>query len=263
MPPQSSRETPVDVDDAHLVAVLLAEEHHRAELARLVDRDDVRPHRVVLEDRLVDPLLDRAPLVGRERLRVGEVEAQLVGAHRRAGLVDVVAEHVAERPVQQMRGRVVGRRREPHAPGHDRRARGRRRRSPRPRTGAPGRPRAGRRRAASPASRSSLDDLAGVADLAAALRVERRLAQLGEEEAVAELLERADLGEHLGLLPADELGLEARRARELGRALRLALRRRRRARSRAGPPSAARSPPRRPACPRSRASSSVSSIGKP
>src|SRR5581483_9140762 len=33
---------PVDLDDAYLVAVLLAEEHHRPELARLLDGGDER-----------------------------------------------------------------------------------------------------------------------------------------------------------------------------------------------------------------------------
>ena len=56
----------------------------------------------------------------------------------------------------------------------------------------------------------------GVGDLAAALRVERRLAELREEVAVAELLERADLRQHLGLLVADELRLEAGLRGELG-----------------------------------------------
>ena len=48
-----------------------------------------------------------------------------------------------------------------------------------------------------------------VGDLAAAGRVERRLAQLQREQAVAAGLERADLRPHVELLVADELGLEA------------------------------------------------------
>src|SRR5450756_713170 len=61
-------------------------------------------------------------------------------------------------------------------------------------------------------------DEAGVADLPTALRIEGRLPQLGQEEPLAELLERAYLRQHLGLLVADELALEARLVRELGRA---------------------------------------------
>ena len=66
-------------------------------------------------------------------------------------------------------------------------------------------------------------DPALVRDLAASVGIERRLAQLGEEGAVADLLERADLRQHLRLLPADELRFEARIAGEVTRALELAL----------------------------------------
>ena len=58
-------------------------------------------------------------------------------------------------------------------------------------------------------ARPVLLDPALVADLAAALRVEGRFAQLGEEEPVLELLERADLREDVELLVADELGLRS------------------------------------------------------
>ena len=73
-------------------------------------------------------------------------------------------------------------------------------------------------RASCPSSSSS-SIVPCVGDLAAARRVERRLAELGEEETVLELLERAELGQHVGLRVADELGLEARaRARSRRRA---------------------------------------------
>ena len=49
---------------------------------------------------------------GVSALRVREVEAQLVGPHRRPGLLHVVAEHLAQRGVQQVRRRVVRHRRE-------------------------------------------------------------------------------------------------------------------------------------------------------
>jgi hypothetical protein len=105
-----------DLDDTYLVAVLLAEEHHRPELARLVDRRHVRAHGNRLEHLLVDEPFDPVALLGRQRLLVREVEAQLVRPHSRAGLLHVVAEHVAERLVQQVRRRVVRLRREPVAP---------------------------------------------------------------------------------------------------------------------------------------------------
>ena len=65
-------------------------------------------------------------------------------------------------------------------------------------------------------------DPAAVRDLAAAGGIERRLAQLREEQPVAERLERADLREHVGLPVADELAAEAGGRRELRRALRAA-----------------------------------------
>ena len=105
-----------DVDDAHDLAVLLAEEHHRAELARLGDRRLVDAHGQVLEDALVDAALDLGALLGGERLRMGEVEAELVGPHGGARLLDVVAEHLAQALVQQVRAGVVRLRREAHVP---------------------------------------------------------------------------------------------------------------------------------------------------
>ena len=55
-----------------------------------------------------------------ERRRMREVEAQLVGTNGRAGLLHVVAEHVAQRLVEQVRRGVVRHRREAHRPRHDR-----------------------------------------------------------------------------------------------------------------------------------------------
>ena len=88
-------------------------------LLRLVERHDVREHGQVLEDLLVHAPLDRGALFRRQRLAVREVEAELVGADGRAGLLHVVAERLAERLVQEMRRRVVRHRREAVAPGHD------------------------------------------------------------------------------------------------------------------------------------------------
>jgi hypothetical protein len=47
-----------DRDDADLVAVLLAEERDRAGLARLVQREDLRTHVVVVQQHVVDLVLD-------------------------------------------------------------------------------------------------------------------------------------------------------------------------------------------------------------
>src|SRR5581483_11058481 len=73
-----------DVDDAHDVAVLLAEQHHRSELPRLGDRRLVGAHRQVLEHALVHAPFHFCPLFRRQRLRMGEVEPELVGTNRGA-----------------------------------------------------------------------------------------------------------------------------------------------------------------------------------
>ena len=109
-----------DLDDAHLVAVLLAEQHHGAELARLVDRRQKRPDGDRLEHLVVDDPLHLVPLFGCQSLAVGEVEAQLVGADRRAGLLHVVAQHLPQCRVQQVGRRVVRHGREAVAPVDDR-----------------------------------------------------------------------------------------------------------------------------------------------
>ena len=70
----------LDLDHAHLVAVLLPEQGHRAHLlgprAGRVDR----AHRWLSSDPLVDAVLDRPQLSGESGLPVREVEAQLVRA---------------------------------------------------------------------------------------------------------------------------------------------------------------------------------------
>ena len=133
-------EKPWNLDYAHLVAVLLTEEHHRAELARLVDRRHERAHREVLEDRLVDDLLDRLPLVRGQRRRVGEVEAQLVRPDGGARLAHVVAENFANawcRRCVAVWFAIVGKR---CFHGNDGLHAAGRRRSPRRGRSAPGRP---------------------------------------------------------------------------------------------------------------------------
>ena len=98
------------LDHAHVVAVLLAEEHHRAQLAGVVARRDEHVEGMVGDDVLVDGPLDVGQLVRAERAGVAEVEPQLVGPHVGAGLRHVVAEPAAERGVQEVRRRVVGHR---------------------------------------------------------------------------------------------------------------------------------------------------------
>ena len=97
----------VDLDHPHPVAVLLAEQRHRAEALGLVAGRHDGVNAVVVGDPAVDPVLDAVDVLGRQRLAVGEVEAQLVGPHGRAGLAHVRAEPLAQRRVQQVRGGVV------------------------------------------------------------------------------------------------------------------------------------------------------------
>ena len=57
---------------------------------------------VALQHRLVDHGVDPAQLLRRHGGEVGEVEAQPVGLHQGAGLLDVVAQHGAQSLVQQV-----------------------------------------------------------------------------------------------------------------------------------------------------------------
>ena len=96
----------VDLDHAHPVAVLLAEEGHRAERERLLLLHLHRADRAACLDPVVHEVLDLANLLGRERVAVREVEPQLVGPHRRARLAHVGAEPLAQCRVEEV-GRCV------------------------------------------------------------------------------------------------------------------------------------------------------------
>src|SRR5205085_7674935 len=116
--------------------------------------------------------LDRLALLRRQRLRMREVEAELVRADGRARLAYVVAELVLERLVQEVRRGVVRHRREADVPRNDR-ADARPELEPVAAKGQhlvvlePDRLHELRARA-----RLLVLDVAGVGDLAAALRVE-------------------------------------------------------------------------------------------
>ena len=100
-----------DVEHAHVVAVLLAEQHHRAELLRLVDRH--RRARWSAWFSRISALTSastRADLVVGQRRVVREVEARALGVDQRALLLHVRAEHLAQRLVHQVRRRVVAHR---------------------------------------------------------------------------------------------------------------------------------------------------------
>ena len=65
----------------------------------------------VRDDLPVDDPLDAVELVARHRLEVDEVEPQPIRRDERARLLDVSAEHLAQRRMKQVRGRVIAPRR--------------------------------------------------------------------------------------------------------------------------------------------------------
>ena len=97
-----------DRDDAHRVAVLLAE--HRDRAALLAPPRSAAPRRRESAFARISALTRsstwRFCSVGHRR-EVREVEAQAIGRDERALLRDVIAEHLLERVVQEVRRRVV------------------------------------------------------------------------------------------------------------------------------------------------------------
>ena len=81
----------LDIEHAHELAVLLAEQRHNARFASRSQRRLVCAHGVVLHDLLVGQALDFGDLLGRHGLEVREVEAQAVFSHQAASLLDVIA----------------------------------------------------------------------------------------------------------------------------------------------------------------------------
>ena len=103
-----------DLDHPHVLAVLLAEQHHRAQLAGVSALGDEDVHRPVLDDLLVDDPLDLGQLLGRQRRgRGGSRSAACPGPTYEPACVHVRAQHLAQRRVQQVGRRVVRHRRAP------------------------------------------------------------------------------------------------------------------------------------------------------
>ena len=94
-------------DHAHLLAVFFAEQRHGAGGDGLIERHDVGVDLGVAEDLLVHEPLDFFDFGAVHGGVVGEIEAQAAGLHHAAGLLDVRAQHLAQRGVQQMRGGVI------------------------------------------------------------------------------------------------------------------------------------------------------------
>ena len=103
MPPHSSSENgPADLDDAHLVGIVLAEERHRAHRLGRLEFGVEGVHREVGLDRLVGDLFDLGLLLVGERALPVEVEPQVAGPVERAGLNRVGAQHLSQRGVHHV-----------------------------------------------------------------------------------------------------------------------------------------------------------------
>ena len=109
-------------DDAHLVAVLFAEQRHGPGLDRLAGVHEARRDLGVAPDLGVDFGFDRSQLVGLDGFGMADIEAQPRGRHQRALLGDVLAQAAAQRGVQQVCRRMIGADRPPalavHAQHH-------------------------------------------------------------------------------------------------------------------------------------------------
>ncbi len=77
-------------------------------------------HVDVVPDRAIHAQFDLGLLGGLHRSVMREVESQTIGLHERALLVHVLAEHLAQRGVQEMRGGVIALGVPPHVGGHAR-----------------------------------------------------------------------------------------------------------------------------------------------
>ena len=93
---------------AHLVAIFLAEQRHRARGNRLVGGHQPRRDRLVGADLGIHLGLDRVDLLARQRLGVREIEPEMVGRDQAALLGDVRAQMPAQRGVEQMRRAMIG-----------------------------------------------------------------------------------------------------------------------------------------------------------
>ena len=95
------------VDHAHPIAVLLAEQRHRAGGDGLLVGHLPRLDREILPDVCVDLGLDGAELIVRDRAVMTEVEAQALRSHHRPRLAHVRSQNAAEGRVDQVRRRVI------------------------------------------------------------------------------------------------------------------------------------------------------------
>src|SRR6185437_14550644 len=100
-------------DDAHLLAVFLAEERERARLDRAVRRHEAGRHLAIGADAGVHLILDPADIRRTQRPRVAEIEAHMIARDERSLLRHMLAEAPAQRLVDEVRHRMVGAQRRP------------------------------------------------------------------------------------------------------------------------------------------------------
>ncbi len=94
---------------AAVLPVGLAHRHHAHLVAIFfVHRHQPRRDLVILQHHGIGDILDAAQFVRRDRLGMHKVEAQAVRRHQRATLRDVVAQHLPQRLVQNVRRGVMG-----------------------------------------------------------------------------------------------------------------------------------------------------------
>ena len=95
-------------DDADFIAIFLAEQRAGASGDRLLLRHQARlDRRVALHDLIAKPL-DLGQFFLGHRLGMGEIEPQAVRRDQGALLLNMVADHLAQRLVQNMRRRMIG-----------------------------------------------------------------------------------------------------------------------------------------------------------
>ena len=91
----------------HYITVLLTKQSHRAFFLGGIHIGNVDIYRRVLQNLLVNRTLDFSQLLRSHGFKMGEVESQFVRVDQRALLGNVLAQNIAQRRVQQVRGRVV------------------------------------------------------------------------------------------------------------------------------------------------------------
>ena len=99
---------PAHAEHADFVTILLAEQRHRARLDRFFGRHQPRRDRLIGADFGVHFGFNRRNVLGSQSGRLREIETQPVGRDQRALLCHMRAQPVAQRGVEQVRGRMVG-----------------------------------------------------------------------------------------------------------------------------------------------------------